>query len=70
MYHSEHLLAFILSQRPDLYWVQAIPQVVKASVPSALPRDRGAACLPTINMPLSLTGFVAVALAYEPAIRV
>ena len=44
------------------------------SAPPPTPRDRGAACLPAclpaINMPLSLTGFVAVVLAYEAAIRV
>lgn len=48
------------------------PQVVKSRSPPPpppLPWDGGTACVPVINMPMSLTGFVAVALAYEPAIR-
>lgn len=63
---------FILSQGPALYWVEAIPQVVKASVPLLPYLGTGVLpdCLPAINMPLSLTGFVAVVLAYEAAIRV
>lgn len=66
------LLVFILSQGRALYWVQAIPQVVKATVPILPYLGTGVlpACLPAINMPLSLTGFVAVVLAYEAAISV
>ncbi len=72
MYHSDPLLVFILSQGPALYRVQAIVQVVKATVPLLPYLGTGGlpACLPAINMPLSLTGFVAVVLAYEAAIRV
>lgn len=54
------------------YRVQAIPEVVKATVPLIPYLGTGMLpdCLPAINMRLSLTEFVAGALAYEAAIRV
>lgn len=54
------------------YRVRAIPEVVKATVPLIPYLGTGMLpdCLPAINMRLSLTEFVAGALAYEAAIRV